>query len=215
MRGGLNPISFALYLNELSKENDRVILTGYPPLAVLADGKTMCPDGQAGMTVLPDFKLSEAKAREGDVAAARLNTIMHDSARQHGWTFVDAHRQAFRGRGLCAGWSDAAFNSADDLRLPRMIDGKWQPYAPSEWHAYASRQRWFRTPNDAFMTGNFHVSAGLMQKVLKLESVSFVQVLLAATYSGAFHPTAEGHAAIADAATDRARAVLAKYARGS
>jgi hypothetical protein len=34
---------------------------------------------------------------------------------------------------------------------------------------------------------------------------------LASVYSGAFHPTAEGQAAIADAVLEKARAVLAKY----
>jgi hypothetical protein len=46
---------------------------------------------------------------------------------------------------------------------------------------------------------------------------SFVpfELILASTYSGAFHPTAEGDAAIADATVDKARAVLAKYGQGS
>ena len=61
-------------------ESDRIILTGYPPMALLDDGKTVCPDGQAGMTVMPEFSLSEAKAREGSVAAERLNDIMRESA---------------------------------------------------------------------------------------------------------------------------------------
>ena len=87
-------------------ESDRIILTGYPPMALLEDGKTTCPDGQAGMNVLPDFVFSEAKAREGGVAAERLNDIMHGSAAQHGWTFVDAHRAAFRGRGICATYTE-------------------------------------------------------------------------------------------------------------
>ena len=81
---------------------------------------------------------------------------------------------------------------ADELRLPRKVNGVWEPYNPSEWRAYASRQRWFRTPNDAFMTGNFHVSQSLLQKALKTQSLSWVQLLLASVYSGAFHPTAEG-----------------------
>ena len=38
-----------------------------------------------------------------------------------------------------------------------------------------------------------------------------MQLLLASVYSGAFHPTAEGQAAIADAVVDKARGVLAKY----
>ena len=47
-------------------ESDRVILTAYPPMALLDDGKSVCPDGHSGMTVLPEFALSEAKAREGN-----------------------------------------------------------------------------------------------------------------------------------------------------
>ena len=193
-------------------ENDRVILTGYPPMALLEDGRKHCPDGQAGMEVLSDFKLSEAKAREGDVAAAGLHAKMRAAAHTHGWSFAEAHRAAFQGRGLCAGWSGgAAFSSADDLRLPRLVDGKWQPMNPADWKAYVPRQRLFRTPNDAFMTGNFHVPQSLLQTVLKQQGYEWVQLLLASTYSGAFHPTAEGQAAIADSVAERARGVLAKY----
>jgi hypothetical protein len=192
-------------------ESDRIILTAYPPLALLEDGKSHCADGQAGMTVLPDFRLSEAKVRESSTAAERLNAIMRDSARQHGWTFAEAHRTAFRGRGICAGATAEAWTMADELRLPRKVNGIWDPYSPADWRAYALRQRWFRTPNDAFMTGNFHVSQSLLQSVLKTQSLSWVQLLLASIYSGAFHPTAEGQAAIADAVVDKARAVVAKY----
>jgi hypothetical protein len=192
-------------------ESDRVILTGYPPMALLGDGSSVCPDGNTGMTVLPDFFLSEAKAREGNATAQRLHAVMEDSARQHGWTLVDAHRAAFRGRGICAGHTEVAWGMADDLRLPRLVDGAWEPYNPSEWRAYASRHRWFRTPNDAFMTGNFHVSQSLLYNVLKTQKLSWVQPLLASLYSGAFHPTAEGQAAMADAVVAKARAILAKY----
>ena len=192
-------------------EADRVILTGYPPMAVQEDGQISCPDGRAGMTILPDFALSEAKAREGGVAAERLNNIMRESAQQHKWTFIDAHRAAFRGRGICASVGDTSWTMADELRLPRKVNGVWDPYNPSEWRAYASRQRWFRTPNDAFLTGNFHVSASLMQSALKTQALSWVQLLLASIYSGAFHPTAEGQAAIADAVLAQARDVIAKY----
>ena len=82
---------------------------------------------------------------------------------------------------------------------------------PPRHVSYASRQRWFRTPNDAFMTGNFHAAASLMQKVLQMQGLSWFQLLLASIYSGAFHPTAEGHAAIADAVVANARTVLEKY----
>jgi hypothetical protein len=161
--------------------------------------------------VLPDFFMSEAKAREGNAAAERLHAIMQDGAKQHSWTLVEAHRAAFRGRGICTGHTDAPWTMADELRVPRKVDGIWEPYNPAEWRAYASRQRWFRTPNDAFMTGNFHVSQSLLQSALKAQGLSWVQLLLASVYSGAFHPTAEGQAAIADAVVEKARAVVAKY----
>jgi hypothetical protein len=192
-------------------ESDRIVLIGYPPMATLEDGKSICPDGHAGMDILPDFALSEAKAREGGVAAERLNAIMRDAARQYLWTFVDSHRAAFLGRGICASFSDAPWSMSDEMRLPRKLGGAWEPYNPAEWRAYAPRRRWFRTPNDAFMTGNFHVSQSLLQSVLKTQTFSWVQLLLASIYSGAFHPTAEGQAAIADAVVEQARGVLAKY----
>ena len=192
-------------------ESDRILLTSYPPMALLDDGRSVCPDGKAGMTVLPDFELSRAKVQEGSVAAERLEAVMASAARAHKWTFVDRHRKEFLGRGLCAGYTGLALSSADDLRLPRLVDGKWEPYNPSEWRPYASRQRWFRTPNDAFLTGHFHVPQSLMQTVMKNQGYGWLQLLLAATYSGAFHPTAEGHAAIADAIVTEARRVLERY----
>ncbi len=195
-------------------ESDRVILTSYPALALLSDGKEVCPDGWAGMEVAPALKLSAAKAREGSAVADRLDQIMRTSAKAHGWTVVDRHRREFLGRGICAGFTDNAFSLADDLRLPRMTENGWHPFNPADYAPYVSRQRWFRTPNDAFLTGNFHVAGSVLQKALKLETFSWFQLMLAATYSGAFHPTAEGHAAIADAVVEKARGVLERHGQG-
>jgi hypothetical protein len=140
---------------------------------------------------------------------------MPKSAAIHGWSLADSHRKAFVGRGICAGFTDNAFTNADDLRMPRKVADKWVPYNPADYQPYVSRQRWFRTPNDAFMTGNFHAIGGVTQQALSFQSLARFQVLLASTYSGAFHPTAEGHAAIADAVADRARRVLKKYGQTS
>ena len=196
-------------------EADRVVLTAYPGLAILDDGRSVCPDGPAGMDVLPDyFRLSRAKAQESTAVAEQLNVVMRASAKEHGWTYVEAHRKAFLGRGICAGYTDNALSSADDLRLPRRVSGgEWEPYNPADYQPYTPRQRWFRTPNDAFLTGHFHAAGSVTQAALRSQSLSWFQLMLAATYSGAFHPTAEGHAAIADATVERARGVLAKYAR--
>jgi hypothetical protein len=196
------------------EESDRVLLTAYPGIALLGDGSEVCPDGRGGMEVLSDFKMSEAKAKVGTWIADRLNHAMQDAAAEYHWTFVEGHRREFIGRGICAGTTYDGADIADDLRLPRKTANGWRPYNPGDYRAYASRQRWFRTPNDAFMTGNFHVAASLLQKVLKLDALSWFQLVLAATYSGAFHPTAEGQAAIADAVVHSARAVLSRYGQG-
>lgn len=192
-------------------ESDRIVLTAYPGLALLGDGSSVCPDGSAGMEVIDDFSLSSTRAREGIWIADKLHHVMGDNAERNGWSFSQKHRPAFIGRGICAGFSHSAFSIADDLRLPRKVNKAWVPYNPADYRAYASRQRWFRTPNDAFLTGNFHVSPSLLQKVLKFDTFSWFQLLLASTYSGAFHPTAEGQAAMADALVKTARPVLARY----
>ena len=126
-----------------------------------------------------------ARGQHGGGAAQRHHAGERPPA---SWTFAEAHRATFRGRGLCAGYSDAPWTMADELRIPRKVDGAWEPFNPSQWRAYAPRQRLFRTPNDAFMTGNFHVAELLMQKVLNKQGYAWVQLLLASVYSGAFHP---------------------------
>ncbi len=194
------------------EESDRVILTAYPEFALLGDGSEVCPDGRAGMEVLPDFKLSESKVRTGTWIADKLYRAMADAAAEYHWTFVSSHRREFIGRGICAGETYDGGDIANELRLPRKTEAGWRPYNPADFKAYASRQRWLRTPNDAFMTANFHVAPSLLQKVLKLDTLSWFQLVLASTYSGAFHPTAEGQAAIADAVVDKARSVIGKYA---
>ena len=192
-------------------ESDRIVLTAYPPLALLDTTGRICPDGNAGMDVISSFNLSQKIAREGSNLAEQLYEVMANSSQAHGWSFADAHRRAFVGRGICAGSTAHALMPDDDLRLSRKRNGTWDPYNPADYKPYAPRRRWFRTPNDAFMTGNFHATGSVLRKALDFDSLSWFQVLLASTYSGAFHPNAEGQAALADAVADKARAVLEKY----
>ncbi|MEO1719543.1 MAG: hypothetical protein AAFR23_04845 [Pseudomonadota bacterium] len=197
------------------KESDRVILTAYPALALLEDGRTTCPSGKAGMEVFPAFYLDKRRTTESQRAADKLHVEMRRAARRYGWSFAASHRRRFVGRGVCAGFDGAAPSSVDDLRFPRLINGRWTPYNPADFRPYAPRQRWFRTPNDAYLTGHFHVASSLMQAVLRNRNLNWTQVMLASTYSGAFHPTAEGQAAIGDAVTRVARRVLEKYDGGN
>ena len=90
--------------------------------------------------------------------------------------------------------------------------GRWQPFNPADYHPYTPRQRWYRTANDAYLTTHFHAAGTVLKRVLRNKRLSWFQLVLAGTYGGAFHPTAEGHAVIADAVLPQARAVLGKYA---
>lgn len=192
-------------------ESDRIVLTAYPPIALLGENLKVCPSGNAGMDVMKAFSLSQERALTSTLLADRLNSIMKKSTRLHGWSFAESHRREFIGRGVCAGVKDGAFAYSDDLRLPRRVDGVWQPYNPANYNPYVSRRRWFRTPNDAYLTAHFHATGTVLRRALSYNRLSWFQVLLAATYSGAFHPNAEGQAAIADSVAATSRDVLAKY----
>ncbi|KAB2850748.1 MAG: hypothetical protein F9K44_03920 [Hyphomicrobiaceae bacterium] len=194
-------------------ESDRVLLTAYPPIAIMADGKTVCPDDRGGMSVYPEFALNQEKAREGEELAEHLNAVMAKAAKEHGWTFADAHRPLFNGHGICARARGETTSIHEELRLPVNIDGEWTPYNPADFQPYAPRTRWFRTPNDAYLTGHFHVSDALARQLQKVERLLSFQLVLASTYSGAFHPTAEGHAIIGDSVVIKAREILKKYQR--
>ena len=196
-------------------EPDRVILTAYPVLALLRDGRSVCPSSRAGMGVLPDFSLSNEKARDGEILSDRLHEEMRKAARRHHWSFAAGHRTLFAGHSICAGSlnGDDAQDRADDLRFPKLVNGRWTPFNPADYQPYAPRARWFRTPNDAYLTGHFHVKRTIARKLLKNKKLRWFQLVLASTYSGAFHPTAEGQAVIADEVTRVARRVLKKYRR--
>ena len=160
-------------------------LTSYPRLALLEDGSTVCPDGRAGMTVVQDFAL---ECGQGAQFGRGCGAARCASWRTRAGSMAGPSSTAIAARSSAAASAQAGATtrsrSTDDLRLPRKIGGKWEPYNPADWKPYASRQRWFRTPNDAFMTGNFHVSASLLQRALKLQALSWFQLLLASTLFG-------------------------------
>jgi hypothetical protein len=184
-------------------EADRIVLTAYPPISLQGVAGQNCPGGQQGMTVNPGFALDARLAEQNERVAVELHAAMRAIARRQGWTLADAHRSTFVSHGLCAGTTQGLASQEDDPRLPRLNGGAWHPFPPSQWQPYASRKRWIRTPNDGYLTVNFHVG--------KLADDG-INLILASTYSGGFHPTAEGQAAIADAVAGKARAVLARYA---
>ena len=82
-----------------------------------------------------------------------------------------------------AGWPTSSSPTTRPMRCPTAITGGW-----------------FAPPNDAFLTANTH-----------REGISLFDILqpaYAALYSGALHPTAEGHAVVADTMVKYAREVI-------
>jgi hypothetical protein len=77
----------------------------------------------------------------------------------------------------------------------------------SDYRPYASRARWIRTANDSYFTAMTYPEG--MPAMLKPSDIhDAIWGVLSAVYGGAVHPTAEGYAAMADAALPAARGVL-------
>ena len=81
--------------------------------------------------------------------------------------------------------------------------GGWRPYNPAtENYPYALRQRWVRTFNDAYMVINQKVT----DRGGRINEQASAAVFSETT--GALHPSAEGHAAMADGLMLTLRPVL-------
>ena len=204
-------------------EPERVVLTAYPTLAYDENGD-LCRTNAQGMDVSRMFRLQGRKAREAEsFASGELTPLMKTAATDNGWTFVESHRADFAKHGICARGGRADDKWAKLEKFPRRRDvtlvganaadlpvpvrrrrklvgyGKpaphltWWPAPPNAFRPYYPRARWFRTPNDAFLTANMHDE-------VRFTGSARAMLTIFSAYSGAFHPTAEGHAAIADAA---------------
>ncbi len=208
--------SLDLFLGVSGTPSDRkVILTGYPNMGYDSDGVSAC-SGTKGMDVFPPFRLDAAKVGKAEAFSTELNRSLASFAGRN-WTYVDGFRHDFLSHGLCAA---SGSTTAESLSFPRFKDNAWTPFKPSLYQAYATRKRWFRTPNDAFLISNMHADTissfgsncsglytGAIKTLAKRYWIPF-QVFLASTYGGAFHPTAEGQARIADEVVDAARTIL-------
>ena len=87
--------------------------------------------------------------------------------------------------------------------LPGSPPYQWKPFTPEYYSPYTVRNRWLVTPNDAYLATNY-----LDRNLAEADPV---QPLYAATLSGAFHPNALGHAALADSVLVQLTKVLRDY----
>jgi hypothetical protein len=132
-------------------------------------------------------------------------------------TFVDAHEPAFEHHGMCVHAADdpefdrACFSPTGDsfeTDLAKAADDPMTCARPaSDYRPYAPRARWIRTANDSYFTAMTYPEG--MPVMLKPSDIhDAVWGVLSTVYGGAVHPTAEGYAAMADAALPAARDVL-------
>lgn len=207
---------------------DRVVYVSYGNPALSPNGGA-CPGGRDGFDVHPAFgvdgtRLSEVAGfvehrflpRLRALATCSEGTLCRDPAND-AMTFVSAHQPAFAQHGYCAHspsdpvFDRECFSATGESFSTSPVEGSVKPLrcglAPSEFRPYASRARWIRTANDSYfaaMTFPEGVSATLQPSNLHDATWG----ALSAVYGGAVHPTAEGHAAMADAAAAAARTRL-------
>jgi hypothetical protein len=222
------PASFARLrtaLTPLVGDLSRVVFTSYANPVLTAEGDA-CGGGKDGFDVHPAFNANPDRMR----AAAdfvelkflpRLKALAictnASCTGGGGMTFVDSHQQAFAGHGVCArGQHDPDFDRAcfspDGASFtPRASEGAQTPlncpYRASEFRAYAPRTRWIRTANDSYFAAMTYPQ-GVLAAMQPSDIHDAMWGVLSAVYGGAVHPTAEGHAAMADAAVLAARKVL-------
>jgi lysophospholipase L1-like esterase len=203
---------------------ERVVFVsyGHPALA----GGEPCPGGRGGFDIHPAFGVDGERLRRittfvQDRFLPSLKEIVTCSARgacttpSEAMTFVDAHQPAFADHGFCVrADSDPPFDrecfSPDGKSFnDSLVEGAAEPLvcgaAVSEFRPYAPRARWIRTPNDAYFAA-MTFPEGVALRPGSLHDAAWG--VLSAVYGGAIHPTAEGHAAMADAALAAAKNVL-------
>jgi hypothetical protein len=206
----------------------RVVYVGYGNPALAAPG-TPCPGGRDGFDVHPAFKADGDRLREAAdfVAQKFLPAIKalatcadgkscRDPASER-MTFVDAHQAAFESHGVCARTNDdpafdrECFSGKGETFEPSLTKGAIDPmacgYPASEFRPYAPRARWIRTANDSYFAAMTYPE-GLSWLMLPSDLHDAMWGIYAAVYGGAVHPTAEGHAAMADAALPAVREAL-------
>jgi hypothetical protein len=213
-------------LKPLVGDLKRVVFTSYANPVLTAEGAT-CDGGRDGFDIHPAFAANPQRVQAAsEFVQSRFLPQLKALAICSGgalcgagetMTFVDAHQEAFVGHGLCArAAGDPAFDkecfSAEGKSFTASpVEGASAPLAcgrrPSAFRAYASRIRWIRTANDSYFAAMTYPQGVSSSQPSDIHDATWG--VLSAVYGGAVHPTAEGHAATADAAVDEVRRVLA------
>ena len=208
-------------------ELSHVVYVSYANPALM--GGAPCPGGRAGFDIHPSFNAEpqrlanvsnfvdrEFLPRLKALALCQSGVLCRDPAADR-MTFVDAHQPAFADHGFCARaasdpeFDRECFSATGDSFDPDIVASANQPMlcgrGASEYRAYLPRARWIRDANDSYFAAMTYPQ-GLPAASQPADIHDASWGVLSAVYGGAVHPSAEGYAAMADAAVPAAASVL-------
>ena len=214
-------------LKPLVGDMSRVVYVSYanPTLGAGAP----CPGGRAGFDIHPSFNaqtqrlanvsnyvenefLPQLKA----LGLCQSGVLCRDPGGDR-MTFVDAHQAAFADHGFCARaqndpeFDRECFSPKGESFDSDIVTASSQPMlcgrSAGEYRAYLPRARWIRDANDSYFAAMTYPQ-GLPSSSQPADIHDATWGILSAVYGGAVHPSAEGHAAMADAALPAVASVL-------
>ncbi len=206
----------------------RVVFVSYGNPAMQAPNQP-CPGGGGGFDVHPAFSADKERLNETAefvdtkflpelkvLATCDGNNVCRDPMTDR-MTFVDSHQAAFARHGMCVRGPDdpefdrQCFSQTGDSFQTDLIKAADNPMvcgrSASDYRPYAPRARWIRTADDSYFTAMTYPE-GIPAMLKPSDIHDAIWGVLSAVYGGAVHPTAEGYAAMADAALPAARGVL-------
>jgi len=187
-----------------------------------------CPGGLAGFDIHPAFNAAPERLAktsqfvESEFLPQLKNIVLCTGGTicngpRDAMTFVDQHQVAFQNHGFCArAATDPAFDqqcfSAEGKSFNTdIVAAASNPLTcgqgASKFRAYLPRARWIRDADDSYFTAmTYPLATKTSSQPTDIHDATWG--VLSAVYGGAIHPTAEGHAAMADAAWPAAAAIL-------
>ena len=215
-------------LKPLVGDLSRVVYTSYANPTLASNG-TPCPGGRAGFDIHPSFNAEPQRLAavsnfveseflpQLKALALCQSGVLCRNPRADRMTFVDAHQSTFASHGFCARaendpeFDRQCFSSRGESFDPDIVTSASQPMlcgrSAGEYRAYLPRARWIRDANDSYFAA-MTFPQGLPSSQQPSDIHDATWGVLSAVYGGAVHPSAEGHAAMADAALPAAAAVL-------
>jgi hypothetical protein len=212
----------------LNNKLERVIFVSYGHPALYNKGQP-CKTTRQGFDVHPAFGI------DGKLLKTTADFVTDDffphlkalatcgsgagcqSVAEDRMTFVDDHQAQFKDHGFCAQANDdpafdqACFTDGNSFKTDpgSASDDPLTCSQPANmFSAYASRQRWIRTANDSYFAAMSYPDGALPLALVPADIHDAFWGVASAVYGGAVHPTAQGYAAMADAALPAARRLL-------